>query len=261
MFNKLYVRIWLAVVMAVAVLILLVGWVWRLAAEPPLRDLVVRNEAGQIIGRGGPRAALTDDEAHARMMRRAMRRDTPVVLEPAATAASAPDDTQATDAPDAAERPPGGHGPELEVHMPDGQTMRMRLMRAPPSFWSRPPFGFAWMLVWVGIAVDSAALVDCSGSAVGGMSVGTGCAGMSVGAAGGRVIVGGADCDSPAAVGGATWGVGLLKEHADAMTTSTASKSHSRCRRNILDLPAMRVDFSECESHVLYGERRGITNV
>jgi signal transduction histidine kinase len=153
MFNKLYVRIWLAVVMAVAVLILLVGWVWRLAAEPPLRDLVVRNEAGQIIGRGGPRAALTEEEAHARMMRRAMRRDTPVVLEPAATAASAPDDAQATDAPEATERPPGGHGPEFEVHMHDGQTMRMRLMRAPPSFWSRPPFGFAWMLVWVGIAV------------------------------------------------------------------------------------------------------------
>ncbi len=37
--------------------------------------------------------------------------------------------------------------------MHDGQTMRMRFLRAPPSFWSRPPFGFAWMLVWVGIAV------------------------------------------------------------------------------------------------------------
>jgi signal transduction histidine kinase len=37
--------------------------------------------------------------------------------------------------------------------MHDGQTMRMHLMRAPPSFWSRPPFGFAWMLVWVGLAV------------------------------------------------------------------------------------------------------------
>jgi len=32
MFNKLYVRIWLAVVLAVAVLILLVGWIWRPAA-------------------------------------------------------------------------------------------------------------------------------------------------------------------------------------------------------------------------------------
>ena len=55
MFQKLYVRIWLAVVLTVAVLTMLVGWIWRLAAEPPLRDVVVRNEAGQIIGRGRPR--------------------------------------------------------------------------------------------------------------------------------------------------------------------------------------------------------------
>ena len=46
MLNKLYVRIWLAVVLTVAVLILLVGWIWHLAAEPPLRDVVLRNEAG-----------------------------------------------------------------------------------------------------------------------------------------------------------------------------------------------------------------------
>lgn len=57
-FKKLYVRIWLAVVLAVAVLTLLVGWAWRLAAEPPLREVVIRNEAGQVIGSG-----------HSRMMR------------------------------------------------------------------------------------------------------------------------------------------------------------------------------------------------
>ena len=51
-FKKLYVRIWLAVVLAVAVLTLLVGWAWRLTAEPPLREVVIRNEAGQIIGTG-----------------------------------------------------------------------------------------------------------------------------------------------------------------------------------------------------------------
>ena len=153
MLNKLYVRIWLAVVLAVAVLILLVGWVWRLAAEPPLRDLVVRNEVGQVIGRGRPRAALPDEERHARMARQAMRRDAPMVLAPAAPA-TVPDGVPlAADAPEAAERPSGGHGPEFEVRMHDGQTMRMHLLRAPSSFWSRPPFGFAWMLVWVGIAV------------------------------------------------------------------------------------------------------------
>lgn len=57
-FKKLYVRIWLAVVLAVAVLTLLVGWAWRLAAEPPPRQVIIRNEAGQIIGSG-----------HSRMMR------------------------------------------------------------------------------------------------------------------------------------------------------------------------------------------------
>ena len=52
-FKKLYVRIWLAVVLAV--LTFLVGLAWRLAADPPLRDVVVRNEAGQIIGSGRAR--------------------------------------------------------------------------------------------------------------------------------------------------------------------------------------------------------------
>ena len=53
--NRLYVRIWLAVVMAVAVLTLLVGWAWRMAAEPPLREVVVRNAAGEVIGNGRAR--------------------------------------------------------------------------------------------------------------------------------------------------------------------------------------------------------------
>lgn len=35
MLHKLYVRIWLAVVLTVVVLTLLVGWVWRMTSEPP----------------------------------------------------------------------------------------------------------------------------------------------------------------------------------------------------------------------------------
>jgi hypothetical protein len=34
-FQKLYVRIWAAVVLAVAVLTFLVGMAWRMNAEPP----------------------------------------------------------------------------------------------------------------------------------------------------------------------------------------------------------------------------------
>ena len=157
MFNKLYVRIWLAVVLAVAVLTLMVGWAWRLAAEPPLRDVEIRNQAGQIIGKGRSRALAGDEPPGPRRrdqqgpgMRR-FERGMPGPTLPDASAPALPLDPAITEAP--ADGDAATPGPEFVVRMHDGQTMRMHLMRAPASFWSRPPFGFAWMLVWVGIAV------------------------------------------------------------------------------------------------------------
>ena len=134
-FKKLYVRIWLAVVLAVAVLTLLVGWAWRLAAEPPLREVVLRNQAGDIIGQG-----------HARMMRRA----------PAAEGGSL--GAERDEEPETARRLPGprghfGNGPEFVVRMHDGQTVHMHMPRPPPSVWYRPPFGFFWSLLLVAVAV------------------------------------------------------------------------------------------------------------
>ena len=47
----LYFRIWLAVVLAVAVLTVAFGWLWRLNAEQaPQREVIVRNEAGDVLG-------------------------------------------------------------------------------------------------------------------------------------------------------------------------------------------------------------------
>jgi two-component system OmpR family sensor kinase len=47
----LYLRIWLAVVAAVAVLTFAFGWLWRQAAEQsPMREVIIRNEAGDILG-------------------------------------------------------------------------------------------------------------------------------------------------------------------------------------------------------------------
>jgi signal transduction histidine kinase len=133
-FKKLYVRIWLAVVLAVAVLTLLVGWAWRLAAEPPLREVVVRNEAGQIIG-GGRVGRLRS---------------------PGADQAERPGD--ASEAPDEGEPAPMargkyGSGPEFLVRMNDGQTLHVHMPRPPRSSWSRAPFGFIWTLALVAIAV------------------------------------------------------------------------------------------------------------
>ena len=139
-FNKLYVRIWLAVVLAVAVLTLLVGWAWRLTTEPPLREVVVRNEAGEVIGSG-----------HARLRRLPLRDERPPLEQ---------DDTpgRAGAPPDMAAPPdddmPGrfGRGPEFLVRMQDGQTIHMHLPR-PPSSAMRAPFGFFWTLGLVAIAV------------------------------------------------------------------------------------------------------------
>ncbi len=128
LWNRLYVRIWLAVVLTVAVLTLLVGWVWRMTVEPPLRELVVRDEVGQIIGQGLPRRGHD--------------------------AASPRSETPRGEAEEAyAGASPNGPGPEFTVQMENGQTLHVHLPRPARSPWSRLPFGFFWSLVLVGVAV------------------------------------------------------------------------------------------------------------
>jgi two-component system OmpR family sensor kinase len=47
----LYLRIWLAVVLAVAVLTLAFGWLWRVNAEQlPPREVIIRNVSGDVLG-------------------------------------------------------------------------------------------------------------------------------------------------------------------------------------------------------------------
>lgn len=123
----LYVRIWLAVVLAVALLTLLAGWVMRITAEPPLRHVVVRNTEGEVVGEGQARLRPPDG--------------LPVEAPP----------LPPPDMP----HPPGhfGTGPEFMVRMQDGELMHIHLPRPPRSFWSRPPFGFFWTLGLVGLAV------------------------------------------------------------------------------------------------------------
>lgn len=123
----LYVRIWLAVVLAVAVLSLLSGWIMRMTAEPPLREVVVRNAVGETVGKGRARLRPPDG--------------LPVEAPP----------LQPPDMP----HPPGyfGSGPEFMVHMHNGELMHVHLPRPPHTFWSRPPFGFAWTLGLVALAV------------------------------------------------------------------------------------------------------------
>jgi signal transduction histidine kinase len=127
--QRLYLRIWLAVVGGVAVLTLTVAWAWKMADEqraqnnaaPPAREMVLRNAAGEVITEGR------------------------------------------------ASRIPGppGEGLRFEIAGADGQTYELRMAprerrEGPPgppprdgaaAFWLRPPFGFLWMLGLVGLAV------------------------------------------------------------------------------------------------------------
>jgi signal transduction histidine kinase len=133
--NKLYVRIWLAVVLAVAVLTLLVGWAWRMAADPPLRDVVVRNQAGDVVGQGQARMG---------------RAGAAYILRESTEMAQSGSDNAVE--PLEPKSRPTRNGPEFEVRMRDGQTLHVHLPRPPQTSW-RAPFGFFWTLGLVAVAV------------------------------------------------------------------------------------------------------------
>jgi signal transduction histidine kinase len=122
--QRLYVRIWLAVVLTVAVLTILFGWAWRMAAEQPLHELHVRNTAGEVIGSAQRRMVRPPPSAGM---------DNPV--------------------PSALDKD-FGRGPEFLVTLKDGQVLHIHLPRPPErSPFGRRPYGFFWMLGLVGLAV------------------------------------------------------------------------------------------------------------
>ena len=140
-FERLYVRIWLAVVLAVAVLTLTVGYVWRMTADPPLREVVVRNAAGEIIGTGKVRFGHPPSGSAWHLGG------------PAITSTPPPDPEDADDDTNEANlHGKFGAGPEATVRLLDGQTMHMHMPRPASGNW-HAPFGFFWMLGLVAIAV------------------------------------------------------------------------------------------------------------
>ena len=119
--QRLYLRIWLAVVAAVAVLTLLAGWLARVDAEReraqrPGREIVVRNQAGEIIGQDRIRPNRVPGQGPE--FRIAMRDGTTLFIQLPRPV-----------------RPPGPAGPGAA-----GAPQRL-------------PFSFAWLLGLVGLAV------------------------------------------------------------------------------------------------------------
>ena len=132
--QRLYLRIWLAVVLGVAILTLLVGWAWKEAAEQNARTQNQANQSAREV-------VLTDPNGRVLAQGSATRAPTP------------PQD-----------------GLLFDIVTPDGDLLQLHMApradrgerggphsRPPPggyaAFWLRPPFGFLWMLGLVGVAV------------------------------------------------------------------------------------------------------------
>ena len=128
--RRLYLRIWLAVVGGVAVLTLVVGWAWQIAAEQndvqrvrAQREVTVLNAQGQNVGRGvtqrvpgqGLEFTMELDSGEKYRLQVAPR--------------------------------------EQDASAGRGPRGRQRAGRWDTAFWTRPPFGFLWLLGLVGIAV------------------------------------------------------------------------------------------------------------
>jgi len=123
--QRLYLRIWLAVVAAVTVLTLVVGWLWQMALDHDrqerdarlAREIVLRNGAGEVVGQAPARAVRIP-----------------------------------------------GQGLEFQVTMKDGQTLYVLLPRSNRQSGGAPPVqrsvfglesttGFVWLLALVALAV------------------------------------------------------------------------------------------------------------
>ena len=120
--NRLYVRIWLAVVLVVALLTLAAGWLWHMKAEQERqqrsgREIVLRNAAGEVLGQA--------------------------VVRPVRGPGQGPEF-----------QVPMRDGSMLYIHLPRPERPPGAPQAFPrDSFGMRVPFDFVWLLGLMGLAV------------------------------------------------------------------------------------------------------------
>ena len=167
-FNRLYVRIWLAVVLAVAVLIFLVGWAWRESAErkladysasPVVREVVVRNAAGEVIGTAtaAPRVPGMGAEFSLTLTQPLASGEVVNLQMPRARRMNPQTGELESISPQELRERLGRAGRMNRSDRPDRPDQHFG-MGGPPGgpgdkSWFKPPFGFVWMLLLVGLAV------------------------------------------------------------------------------------------------------------
>ncbi len=164
--QRLYLRIWLAVVAAVAVLALVASALWQIEsdreraerererAERPGREIIIRNQAGEILGQAPLRVSRLPGQGAEFLV--PMRDGTQLYIQlprPVRPPEGRPSEGRSTDARPSEGRPPESRFPEgrpPEGFSPDGRSSSSRMN--PPGM-MRLPFNFAWMLALVALAV------------------------------------------------------------------------------------------------------------
>ena len=145
--RRLSLRIWLTVVVGMAVLTLAVGWAWRVAVEEnslnqptaPGREMVLRGPDGQAVVRG---YALREPGPPGEGINFRIQTDTgekyTMELGPKPPREDRREERRGERRAHGMQPPggPPGGGPDRTV-----------------AFWLRPPFGFVWMLGIMGVAV------------------------------------------------------------------------------------------------------------
>ncbi len=146
--QHLYLRIWLAVVLGVAVLMLVVwlamGWAWRTAEQhyrpPPMRQWVLRNDEGQVLDvappertAGGIRLEFEVVQDDGRVRKLVIERSPAPPPGPGAGPMM------------------GGPGMHASSSLTQGGPARFTKVKSMP-WWLQPTWGFALLLATMGVA-------------------------------------------------------------------------------------------------------------
>jgi len=166
--RQLSVRIWLAVLGIMSVLILLVGGAYHLAGEnrPPMREVVVRNDAGEVVGTGLlirrgsrlPSANPSNPSPSLATASSTMSSTTTTTTTTSTAKATSTTSTPSSESASPTKTDPlpshGSDGPEFIVAMNDGTSLHLHLPRPGPRPNNRlNGFGFLTILLMVGVAV------------------------------------------------------------------------------------------------------------
>jgi two-component system OmpR family sensor kinase len=161
LFSKLYARIWLAVAVSVLMAVALVMVAWHLSIERqgavPLRELVLRNAAGDVVGKATAAAPRVPGQGveFTLQLDKALAAGEPLVLQLPPRR-----NRQHSEEMGEARRARDGEGRGM------GAGMRVdRSFERPQAFpatgrlpdWLTPPFGFVWWMVLASVVVALAA--------------------------------------------------------------------------------------------------------